>query len=85
MILETALSISLSIDHYRIKCDNINNIYDTSQISTESVENYQFTTRDINPNPYDYIKTQNQQLLDTEFIKSLDSDNKLLQDEEDKK
>ena len=85
MILETALSISLSIDHYRIKCDNINNIYDTSQILTESVENYQFTTRDINPNPYDYIKAQNQQLLDTEFIKSLDSDNKLLQDEEDKK
>lgn len=51
----------------------------------ESIECYQFTTKDINMNPYDYIKTQNQQLLDKQLIKSFDSDNGLFQDEEDKK
>jgi hypothetical protein len=83
MILETALSISLSINNH-IKCDQFNK-YNTAQITMESIECYQFTTKDINMNPYDYIKTQNQQLLDKQLIKSFDSDNGLFQDEEDKK
>lgn len=82
MILEVAFSISLSFDNY-LKCVKFNNESRyASQITMESVERYQFTTKDINPNPYDYMKNKNQQLLDYQMIEQLDLDSTILQDEE---
>jgi hypothetical protein len=76
MILEIAFSVSLSFDK-NLKCDKLNSY--TSQITTDSVERYQFTTKDINLDPYSYIKQQNSDILYREISKEL------LQDEEDKK
>jgi hypothetical protein len=79
MIIEIVVSISLSFD-YDIKLAELNNHrYYDSQISTESIYNYQFTTKDINPDPYSYIKQQNSDIIYKEISKEL------LQDEEDKK
>jgi hypothetical protein len=79
MILEFALSVSLSFDN-NLKRDQLNNYNSyTSQITMDSVERYQFTTKDINLDPYSYIKQQNSDILYREISKEL------LQDEEDKK
>jgi hypothetical protein len=79
MIIEIVVSISLSFD-YDTKLAELNNHrYYDSQISTESINNYQFTTKDINPDPYSYIKQQNSDIIYKEISKEL------LQDEEDKK
>jgi hypothetical protein len=79
MILEFALSVSLSFDN-NLKRDQLNNYNSyTSQITMDSVERYQFTTKDINLDPYSYIKQQNSDILYKEISKEL------LQDEEDKK
>ncbi len=79
MILEFAFSVSLSFDN-NLKRDQLNNYNSyTSQITMDSVERYQFTTKDINLDPYSYIKQQNSDILYKEISKEL------LQDEEDKK
>lgn len=86
MIIEFILSTSLSIDNHSISIINNYNKYNISQITkVEPINNYQYTTKDINISPYDYITKENQQLLNKEIIKSLDDSNMLLQDEEDKK
>jgi hypothetical protein len=79
MILEFAFAVSLSFDN-NLKRDQLNNYNSyTSQITMDSVERYQFTTKDINLDPYSYIKQQNSDILYREISKEL------LQDEEDKK
>jgi hypothetical protein len=79
MIIEIVVSISLSFDYNIKRVELNNNSRYTSHISTESISNYQFTTKDINPDPYSYIKQQNSDILYKEISKEL------LQDEEDKK
>lgn len=81
MILEFAFSVSLSFDNH-IKCDSfINNNNYTSQVTME-LDRHQFTTKDINPDPYSYIQIKNQQLLDQQMIDQLGLDSNILQDEE---
>lgn len=79
MIIEMVVSISLSFDYNIKRVELNNNSCYTLHISTESISNYQFTTKDINPDPYSYIKQQNSDILYKEISKEL------LQDEEDKK
>jgi hypothetical protein len=79
MILPLALAITLSVD--KIVLD-VPSRYEKSWQHTETIlmHSYQsYTTRDINPDPYSYIKQQNSDILYNEISKEL------LQDEEDKK
>lgn len=79
MILPLALAITLSVD--KIVLD-VPSRYEKHWQFTETIliqNDYQYTTKDINLDPYSYIKQQNSDILYKEISKEL------LQDEEDKK
>jgi len=79
MILPLALAITLSVD--KIVLD-VHSPYEKSWQHTETILMHSYqpcTTRDINLDPYSYIKQQNSDILYNEISKEL------LQDEEDKK
>jgi hypothetical protein len=79
MILPLALAITLSVD--KIVLD-VPSRYEKSWQHTETIliPSYQpCTTKDINLDPYSYIKQQNSDILYNEISKEL------LQEEEDKK
>lgn len=79
MILPLALAITLSVD--KIVLD-VPSRYEKHWQHTETIlihDHYQCTIRDINLDPYSYIKQQNSDILYNEISKEL------LQEEEDKK
>jgi hypothetical protein len=79
MILPLALTITLSFDN---PVTDVPSRYEKHWQHTETIllqDSYQYTTKDINLDPYSYIKQQNSDILYKEISKEL------LQDEEDKK
>lgn len=79
MILTLALTITLSFDKI---VTGVPSHYEKHWHHTETIllhDSYQYTTKDINLDPYSYIKQQNSDILYHEISKEL------LQDEEDKK
>jgi len=79
MILPIVLSITLSLDKPLSVVHSPNEKYWQHKETNSSLEAYQFTTKDINTGPYEYIKEKNSSLLYEKIGEEL------LQDEEDKK
>ncbi len=79
MILPLVLTITLSFDK---PVTDVHSRYEKHWQHTETIllqDSYQCTTKDINLDPYSYIKQQNSDILYKEISKEL------LQDEEGKK
>lgn len=79
MILPLALSVVLSIDKSMMIVNSHSEKYWQIKETNTSLDHYQFTTKDINPKPYDYIRSKTSTILYDKIAEEL------LQDEEDKK
>lgn len=78
MIIPLAIAITLSVNKIEINIPSHNEKYLVSKEIVLSQPSY-FTTKDINQDPYTYIKEQNSSLLYKQIGEEL------LQDEEDNK
>jgi hypothetical protein len=79
MILPLVVTITLSFDK---TVTGVPSLHEKAWQHTETIllqDSYQYTTKDINLDPYSYIKQQNSDILYNEISKEL------LQEEEDKK
>lgn len=79
MILPLALAITISVDNIAIDVPSYSKNRWQNNETILLHNHYQYTTRDINPDPYTYIKTQTSDILYNEISKEL------LQDEEENK
>lgn len=79
MILPIVLNLALSLDKPVMFVHSQNEKYCEPKVIYSSHDAYQFTTKDINLSPYDYIKQK-----DTDIIYQTIAE-ELLQDEEGKK